>query len=557
MAFFWNFIRSLARMLVGIAVLVCAAAIPAHFASVNSRTMTAAGTGTQTPQSLARLYLDGVKLSAASLVADSAGGDANLEEKIESLYKKRPLWAVSGGDEPFFEAFYSTLEKPAPRKAAPECVYALLSTQDNRGRLLNFLRQSNSAIVDRILKLRSMNSTLLPPVFTSAGAPLDAAILTTALLAQTGDLSHKFLREFNSTAEQAKGDSAKQEELERFFVAVLALSKDCDWTLLRSAMSNFSSPQQAYDFARTYTGVSQKCGGGAARAKRAMLAGLLMSQDPALCVRYLSGGGEREILDFSRAYCNGEGALRFLLNKNQPIKKRPFWRTESVDRIISPMESRFAPACAKYPGAMLALKVALSILGGYFLARGFFRLFEVRRDTPAWFSPLALARGLLEGVVVATAFFLLVEPEAFTIKINTESPPELRFSFVKNIAKTIGEETMKLETDTATLVAIGLFFVIQLLVYVFCLIRLASIKRLNAPAQLKLKLLENEENLFDLGLYIGLGGTVISLVLITVGIVTASLMAGYTSTLYGILFTALVKIVHVRRYKRKLLLEAQ
>ena len=110
---------------------------------------------------------------------------------------------------------------------------------------------------------------------------------------------------------------------------------------------------------------------------------------------------------------------------------------------------------------------------------------------------------------------------------------------------------MKLETDTATLAAVGMFLVIQGLVYVFCLIRLASVKRLNAPAQLKLKLLENEENLFDLGLYIGLGGTVVSLVLLTVGVVTASLMAAYTSTLFGILFTALVKIVHVRRYKRK------
>ena len=69
-------------------------------------------------------------------------------------------------------------------------------------------------------------------------------------------------------------------------------------------------------------------------------------------------------------------------------------------------------------------------------------------------------------------------------------------------------------------------------------------------------MLENEENLFDLGLYIGLAGTVFSLILLTVGIVTASLMAAYASTLFGILFTALIKIMHVRRYKRTLLIAA-
>lgn len=113
-----------------------------------------------------------------------------------------------------------------------------------------------------------------------------------------------------------------------------------------------------------------------------------------------------------------------------------------------------------------------------------------------------------------------------------------------------------IDTDSATLAAIVLFFAIQSLVYVVCLLRINVIKRTRASASLKLKLLDNEDNLFDLGLYIGLAGTVASLILLTFGVITASLMAGYTSTLFGILFTALVKIVHLRRFKRKLLVEA-
>ena len=117
-------------------------------------------------------------------------------------------------------------------------------------------------------------------------------------------------------------------------------------------------------------------------------------------------------------------------------------------------------------------------------------------------------------------------------------------------------EIMKFETDTATITAVGLFLALQFTVYLVSLIRLSVIKRTKADASLKLKLLENEENLFDLGLYIGLAGTVVSLILLTMGVVTASLMAAYASTLFGILFTALIKIVHVRKYKRTLLMES-
>lgn len=46
---------------------------------------------------------------------------------------------------------------------------------------------------------------------------------------------------------------------------------------------------------------------------------------------------------------------------------------------------------------------------------------------------------------------------------------------------------MNFETDTATLAAVALFFVLQLMVYVFCLIRLSIIKRVKAPRQAQTK----------------------------------------------------------------------
>ena len=58
-----------------------------------------------------------------------------------------------------------------------------------------------------------------------------------------------------------------------------------------------------------------------------------------------------------------------------------------------------------------------------------------------------------------------------------------------------------------------------------------------------MKLRRNEENLFDTGLFVGLGGTVISLILLNVWqLKEASLVAAYASLFFGILFVAVLKI---------------
>jgi len=75
---------------------------------------------------------------------------------------------------------------------------------------------------------------------------------------------------------------------------------------------------------------------------------------------------------------------------------------------------------------------------------------------------------------------------------------------------------------------------------------------------MKLRLLENEENLFDTGLFVGLGGTVISLILLNVWqLKEASLVAAYASTLFGILFVAVLKIGFVRPYRNLLIREQE
>ena len=103
-----------------------------------------------------------------------------------------------------------------------------------------------------------------------------------------------------------------------------------------------------------------------------------------------------------------------------------------------------------------------------------------------------------------------------------------------------------------------LFFVIQGLLYIACVVKLAEIRRQRVPPRMKLKLLENEDHLFDAGLYLGFLGTIVSFILYSlVHAQQFSLMVAYSSTSFGIVFVSFFKIFHLRPARRKLLLEAE
>jgi hypothetical protein len=102
-----------------------------------------------------------------------------------------------------------------------------------------------------------------------------------------------------------------------------------------------------------------------------------------------------------------------------------------------------------------------------------------------------------------------------------------------------------------------LFFVLQALLYCACLVKLAEIRRQKVPARMQIKLLENEEHLFDGGLYLGFAGTIVCLILVSLGIIQQSLMAAYSSTSFGVIFVSIFKIFNLRPVCRQLLMLAE
>jgi hypothetical protein len=111
--------------------------------------------------------------------------------------------------------------------------------------------------------------------------------------------------------------------------------------------------------------------------------------------------------------------------------------------------------------------------------------------------------------------------------------------------------------DSSTLISIGFFAALQIAMYLTCLLKIREVARSAVSPLVKLRLMENEENLFDGGLYVGIGGTAAALVLQVLGVIEPNLLAAYSSNLFGITCVAIVKIRHVRPYKRQLILDSQ
>jgi hypothetical protein len=138
-----------------------------------------------------------------------------------------------------------------------------------------------------------------------------------------------------------------------------------------------------------------------------------------------------------------------------------------------------------------------------------------------------------------------------------EFPFRLRLPTVGSVVPAGTPVVTRSIMNQLSLLTLLLFFVLQGLLYTACLVKLAEIRRQNVLARIKLRLLENEDHLFDAGLYLGFAGTIISLILVSLGVIQPSLMAAYSSTSFGIIFVSVFKIFNLRPLRRQLLLESE
>jgi len=532
----------------GLALMTAGFLSPAHLRAVDARVIVRAGQGT------ASLVDEGLKLAEAGqtgparlfLAAAERLGLAGKERLELALRNSAPLKSQPwGGPAPELDQIFMNDSRARQLEGRP--VMELLLPRESRQTLLAFLSASPQSSVREILRTRTLTNLVhFSPAATSSGQPYDVATLLTALLFQGNHLARPLRDGFESLAFSALR-RAEAQPLELAYLDLLSLAKRMNWAQLTLFLKGIESIETLRDTANLF------------RKNEAELpliyAAVLLSGRPEEAARYVIDFGATGLSDLKSSLRSGQGAVRRLV-QDQRRTFDPGWQGELAGRapfhlLSGPLvelavKSRWRALCIKY-GLFLAGAFCLAWAGASLWDRpeglGAGRFFTA--------SELSMAAALLALALLASEPFLLEQRQKF------EFPLHWKFPMVEGPVRAKIEKTMKPMVDKFSLAALVLFLVIQVVIYIFCRRRLAEIRRQPMPGKLKLKVLDNEENLFDAGLYCGFVGTVISLVCISLGIIKPSLMAAYSSTSFGIIFVSVLKIFYLRPYRRQLIVEVE
>ena len=531
------------------------AGIPVHFRAVAPAVLSEAGRDTESLETLSAYYINLGQVGPGSMlwaVDDRLPVSEADRDRLLHLLEENPQYRLSGGPAPYFEEFLR-MSGEEPQAGDRRKVIELLIPSENREHLLRYLRQSSNAAVAAIMDTRAITGTTrFMPVATSAGQPLDAVILMTALLAQGNYLAPQFLQELLPLVSRATvGERPAISQLERLYFGFLALGKRFDWRQLTELT------RHCHDF---YT--LERLGAllqVRPDSQPMLFAAIVLADAAAGITRYLQKHEESGWEALEYAVGHGRGAVQALLRKDKPL-----YRPSALVRKIEPILERVqrAPLLSftnRHMQAALNLKFLVFLAAGYALALSFRSLLESVRRSPMLSrkQPVIILGNIIAAFIFTTVLWVLLEPTLMEFEDRPIALLRLDFELVSNLDSLKTQSHAPAMLDQVTTIILLLFFLIQLMVYVFGLIKLTEIKKQENRAGLKIRLLENEENLFDLGLYIGLSGTVIALILLTLNIVQASLIAAYASTLFGIIFVAILKVCHVRPYRRSLILKEE
>lgn len=530
--------------------------IPVHFKTMAPGVLVEAGRETENIKDLASSFLDAGEVGPTALLwlADEHQPASELEQtRLHNLLKSNPHYHFSGGPAPYFEQFLEMIGTDSYENKNKKTL-ELIIPRGNRDHLLRYLEFSNISSVHSLLSTRNLTSfTRFMPVSTSAGQPLDATILMNALLVQGGHFSPEFLRTLNPVINRAlQDDSASRgEKLESFYLNMLTLGKRFNWLQLMTLTQLFSSLEELENTAVIVRRLPEMI--------PQLYAMFLLSKDPSGVADYISDNTDERLADLLYALPLGRGAILSLMHSNKPLYHPPAlvqWIDKPISWIVQAPLLSFTH---QHPQAAINIKLVVILLSGFALALGVNSIFEsgTRNSGSGRLEPLLILRNTMIAIFFSATVLVLIEPTLLDIGSEPKAKLRLVFEFVNKIESLKSKNVGTAMLDQITILILIIFFLLQLIIYVFGVIKLSQIKKEDVSPKLKLRLLDNEDNLFDLGLYVGLGGTVLSLILLAMDIVQASLIAAYASTLFGIIFVAVLKVIHVRPLRRTIILNVE
>ena len=525
----------------GLALAIVAWSVPVNLKSLSPALLREAGAGTPSVAQFGRQLVDSEKIGPATLTLAAARslsdpGAESLATGLASLSAHAPEMVAWGGWDPFLDPLFNLHENKGHAESTP--VLTFFITEKARETLQSYLANSRSLGVQSLLRTRELTATgRFVPAKEPGGQPLDAVILLAALLYQGEHFSPPLQRELRGLADTAVAQKDLG-GLEPFFLDLLSLGKRLDWAQLGELLRSTENTKTVGEFAHLARVAPDQL--------PIIYVAALFSASADQVASYLIQYGKPGLDDLRLALANGQGAVHQLLLRQVPVNHGAGAGLGTAASLV-----------LLHPHAMIVVKYLGYLLGAFLIFRGLDRwiVSPVADTTPGLphVKSGVLALLLAAVLVIVTEPFLLKAAPLSEYRVRLVLPVLISSSKLPAPPNPRPTPTM----DSSTLISIGFFAALQVAMYFTCLLKIREVARSSLPPLTKLRLMENEENLFDGGLYVGIGGTATALVLQVLGVIEPNLLAAYSSNLFGITCVALVKIRHVRPYKRTLILESQ
>lgn len=526
---------------VGLALAWLAWSLPANLKSVSPALLREAGVGTPSLATFGRQLVDSEKIgpAALTLTASRILNDQSaplLEHSLHDLMAHQPDMVAWGGWDPFLDPILNLHQSGGRTQSTPVLMFFI--PEKSRTALRDNLVKSRSLGVQSLLRTRDLEHTgRFVPATHPGGQPLDAVILLTAQLYQGEHLSPALQREVRALAMDAL-ERKEFGELEPFCLDLLSLGKRLDWVQLCELLRRTEDTKTVGEYAQLARIAPDQL--------PLIYAAALFSGSADRVASYLLQYGKPGLEDLRLALTQGQGAVAHLMLRQVP-----------VNRGASAGLGTAAALVLLHPLVMLVVKYLCYVLAAFLLLRGLDR-WIVAPATEAG-QPLPHMKSGVLALLFSALLIVATEPFILQAAPASEYHVRLVLPALATTSTPPVDSPVKTHTtmDASTLITIGFFASLQIAMYLICLLKLREVARAAQPPLVKLKLVENEENLFDGGLYVGIGGTATALVLQVLGVIEPNLLAAYSSNLFGITCVALVKIRHVRPFRRQLIIESQ
>jgi hypothetical protein len=542
-------------ILLGLLLLLCGWLIPAHLRAVEPAVLQQAGRNstslTGRGVELAHIgEIGSAELLSLTAQREKLGAADELTSAVQADAKRRAASQGWGILRPTIRGYFPTA--PVVTSSNETGFTDFVVREENRGKALAVLAGSKQPTVQELLKTRALtNTTTFAPSRAPGGEAFDTAVVITALLVEQQKITPALSKDIDSAAAQANrgGDPAP---LEQMLLDFLSLGQRFNWGQLVTFVGKIDNAGTLHDQADLVRGAGDQV--------PELFSAVELSGEPKAVADYLKKFHESGLKDIVAALPFNAGGLRVLLHSGHRLYTSHWRHWAWENDPFAGVMAYAADYCWRTPVFALILKWFLYFGGGFLVAVALHlgRPPASPLEEPLQVRGFHVAREILFALGFLLVVLLVSEPFLAQESPATALPFRLRVPTAGSVVQPGAANIKTSLMDKSKIIPMLLFFVLQGLLYIASIMKLAEIRRQRVGPRVKLRLLENEEHLFDAGLYLGFLGTIVAFIIYSIYVRHQfDLMVAYSSTSFGILYVSFFKIFHLRPVRRKLVLEAE